>query len=353
MAWFLYDLQSKFNNLTIHSINTQVLSINRDPKQFPLWINQNNLREFGNTTESKLNEVIAGVLKETKPGTLNILVTDGIYSISGSNADVSTSLMVTSQFTKGIFLNKIRSEDVGIAIIKAKSMFDGYYYDLNNKPTHIKQKRPFYYLAMGHRELLRKYIHESLDTRSSLGIVNWTLLERLDLQNKFFTVVNHNIKGKFRFSGASRTTLTNAEKSQRPPSVGIFGFAIGVNMNGTYEDPEYFLDSGNYLINNDSYRITEIVSFENWKDKSKYKGDEISHIISIQSDGNYLGPVEVSLIKKLPGWINETHVENDKAINGDEDHTFGFKYLIEGITAAYIEASETPYYLTCTIKVTN
>jgi hypothetical protein len=65
----------------------------------------------------------------------------------------------------------------------------------------------------------------------------------------------------------------------------------------------------------------------------KIPGVEGTHIITVFTDKNPVGNLEIVLKNLTPGWVMETDTDTEDDI--DSLHTFGFKQLIDAIGEAY------------------
>jgi hypothetical protein len=62
-------------------------------------------------------------------------------------------------------------------------------------------------------------------------------------------------------------------------------------------------------------------------------GVEGTHLVTVFTNKNPLGDLEIVLKNVTPGWVMETDIENEDHI--DSNHTFGFKFLMDAISEAY------------------
>ena len=86
------------------------------------------------------------------------------------------------------------------------------------------------------------------------------------------------------------------------------------------------------------------------------KNKKFSHAILFKAEGMVSEDLKFSLKKKIPAWIEDIHSNDDRNIRSDtleQTKTFGFEYLIEGVSRAYELHSGNDHYFNITIPVKN
>lgn len=87
--------------------------------------------------------------------TIIYLVTDGIMSIHDTSRDMSTALLELG----GKITNSLsRHQNIAGAIFRYTGEFKGTYWNSKSKPVVLKEQinRPYYIIALGHKEFIRK-----------------------------------------------------------------------------------------------------------------------------------------------------------------------------------------------------
>ena len=61
-----------------------------------------------------------------------------------------------------------------------------------------------------------------------------------------------------------------------------------------------------------------------------------THFITVQLNQDFpIQDLNLELIKKIPGWVNNSTSLNDTDVKSQLDKTFGLNYLVKGISEAY------------------
>ena len=114
----------------------------------------------------------------------------------------------------------------------------------------------------------------------------------------------------------------------------------------------------NYIIT-DNYIIEEIIPIEKAFLKPISKsiiGDSASHIIKFYlKNDKAIKNLNVSFRNKVPEWIYDSSSTDDTKIDSDpkeQNKTFGFKYLVEGINDAYKQLiNDSEFFFTININI--
>ena len=91
----------------------------------------------------------------------------------------------------------------------------------------------------------------------------------------------------------------------------------------------------NYKLNNEKYTITiePITEKEREADPSL---KTLSHKLLIATTDLQPTELDISLIRKLPQWIDDSNSKNDVNQTGEElKRTYGFSSLVKGVSDAY------------------
>jgi len=109
-------------------------------------------------------------------------------------------------------------------------------------------------------------------------------------------------------------------------------FTIAADFSEVPFSDSYLNTTSNYCCNND-YSVSKVCCIGDTKlFDVPFK---TTHLISVHTDKNPLGQIDVSLLNTVPNWINETNSNDEEEIIGDSSHTFGFKFLTDAISEAY------------------
>ena len=108
----------------------------------------------------------------------------------------------------------------------------------------------------------------------------------------------------------------------------------------------------NYKLNNEKYTITiePITEKEREADPSL---KTLSHKLLIATTDLQPTELDISLIRKLPQWIDDSNSKNDVNQTGDElKRTYGFSSLVKGVADAYTStAKEADNYFKIHISI--
>ena len=139
----------------------------------------------------------------------------------------------------------------------------------------------------------------------------------------FQIVPSIDLKGEFKPDFKNKSKLTKAK-----PMMGEFQFAFAVDFSSLPFSDSYYAATGNYDCPYSNFSVVKVTRIT-----KKIPGVEGTHLITVFTDKNPLGDLQVVLKNVTPGWVMETHTDNEDAI--DSTHTFGFKSLMDAVSEAY------------------
>jgi hypothetical protein len=126
-------------------------------------------------------------------------------------------------------------------------------------------------------------------------------------------------------------------------------------------DDKYLMDKGNYSLSNPEFSIKEVgskkgknIHFEGQPIKKINTNDLVSiinkkftHAIYFEAEGIVSENLKFALRKKIPSWVQNSHSDDDRQIYNDsleQSKTFGLRYLIEGVSGAYLQIGNDEYF---------
>ena len=358
IAQLIYGIKTFNQDISLNFVNSQIYPYHQSADNFINDLDPEGIK-VGDISKSDINNIFQMVLDSTNNGAISILVTDAIYSVDGSRRDNVGALKTSKYKTKSIFTSKIQSQNLNTIVIQMSSGFEGFYYPAEGKPVEIEQNRPYYIFIFGNQQLL-KYFNREINTSSLAGFQNLTQFSLVDQYDVFYSVTPLYMKGKYREAKKSNafdkvTQINYIQDSDRPDTKGKFGFSVAFNFSPIPEDPAYFLDLTNYEYP-ENYTLSispvnELERTERQRLKNKFQGHDLTHLAILETESNPIGVFELKLLKQLPYWITSAHIEDDTHIEGDERHTFGIQYLIEGISEAYDDVSTQDSYCDVNIDI--
>lgn len=307
------------------------LSINKlgnDPNIFKSKLNTSGFR-CGDITKSNLNGMFQIALDKAQEDTISILISDAIYDIGQPQSPLN-ALITEGRETRSKFISRLENGNIQCLLIKLISHFEGnYFYSSRRGKTHINQPRPFYIWILGKSELLNNYFSETYITQKLKGYADNARFIPIE-ENTIPYQINPSInrKGSFKTDRKNQNKLINAE-----PRHGEFQFAFAVDYSSIPFSDNYLTDTNNYSLSNQNFKI---VSIDKIKRNQKYgitAFDNPTHLITIITNRNPCGDLEIILKNETPNWILDSDAENEQII--DTQSTFGLKYLTNAICEAY------------------
>ncbi|MCZ4319183.1 hypothetical protein O4H26_09285 [Aequorivita viscosa] len=301
---------------------------------------------------SDLNEMFKIALNRAKNDSISILISDGIYDVGGNDNPLN-SLRTEVQSTTTNFIQRLKTENIETLLIKLESDFDGLYYPANvtnpkGKSVVIKQKRPYYIWIFGNSELINQYFPENRINQLK-GYVDLARFRKLSkLQIPYSAIGYENIGFKLDFKNANTYELyKNVANTSH--------FNIAVDFSRLKVSQPYLKNKSNYYCTG-NFIVEEIIEIKDPPNKLKPYLKPLpfiaTHIVTISSSNSpEIGEMIIHLKNILPGWINESSVDNDYPFDKSTTETFGFNTLIQGIEEAYKEISNTDDLALFNIKI--
>ncbi len=328
--------------------NSQVFTslIGTDADVLKSNLNPNSFQKYGDPRYSDLTRMFEIALGYATGNSISILVSDCIYDV-GAESNPLMALKVETEKTKKVFRERLATDDIQTILIKAESDFSGNYYFASKKGSvALNQKRPFYILIFGSSKLLNKYFTEDILTKQVSGYISMVRFMKIDSSQVSYQPTAQNRKGSFRFDYSNKNILTDIEKDRNDS----FQFSIAVDYLSLPFPNSYYENKENYVINLSEYNIVEIQRPSESIPEVPFTP---SHLITVGTNSNPFGNLEVSLIYKTPSWIEATTINDDSTIVGDTTHTFGFKYLIDAIAEAYLYYNKQQHLATFKIQISD
>lgn len=323
-------------------INSKTYPINTSDNPNYITILTPETFKVGKVYESDLNKVFKQVLDKTSKNTLSILISDCIYSVKGS----ASPLSVQKTGIEGHFLNKSKKGiKVSSEIIKLNSQFNGIYYDKNNgKHSLTGNMRPYYMVALGSDKVLN-----NLNTKIPFndgkmnGYLNKLILTNNNFSEKiYYTLLKtKNDVGRYSYirDGSNRDSKKGIEKIETNGR--FFEFTVGIDYSKIPFESSYICDANNYKIIKGNYKIKKVDEVNSATKKNITPSalniigsNKITHYITFVATSKDQSDLECILENKIPDWVYQTNTMDDTGKTIDKNRTFGFQYLVEGISEA-------------------
>jgi hypothetical protein len=285
------------------------------------------------------------ILDRTNRGTISILLSDCIYSISGQNA--ANLLSNEKSLTTNAFLSRWRKDTLQLAttIVKMTSEFTGNYYNMNNQRTYLNGvTRPYYICIIGNNDVMLDFNRRIPLERGKIeGFNNKYVISSGTSDNIYYSILSSTDNvGHFKPIKKLSTKeyvhgIENVNMNHH--GSGSFTFAVAIDLRNVPAEEDYLINPINYTLSDNNFHIKEIKPVDrnaiNASDWNRIHTANPTHVIILEATGTALSDVKVSLKKQMPQWIAETNIINDQNIRSNLDKTFGIRYLIEGIANAY------------------
>ena len=345
-------------NLSMNYINTKIhprpKPTNVDLLDFAeQLVEPQQFKSVGNVGSTDLNNIIDMILSEIENDEISILVSDCIYSISGSGT--TTSMLATCKNkTFSHFLTKSRTfSDLSTLIIAMNSSFSGNYWDYIHPSGAASQvlncSRPYYICVFGSSSAVNNF-NEKISVEELNGYADRLLLTTVDKISLDYSTLSTSYKaGQFRMR--AENTLSVLRKS----GDGRFEFAIAANMANIPMTDVEKMNISNYETSNPNYAVTNVIPIEdnmpgiNPNDRATINRINATHILCISNNGP-LSPTNLQIKVKntLPTWVSNQSSIDDTKIGVDNDEqskTFGLEYFVKGMFDAYRENTPEKDYL--------
>jgi hypothetical protein len=340
------------HNIHLHFINDTIhpVKFDRDITQFAASLSPETMR-VGNTASSDLNLIFNTILQNTDAGTVSILFSDLIYSIQGSNTEQLLNYQKSQ--TKDAFLSKARQGDnLQTAIVQLSSSFNGTYWDKNNATTPLRNvERPWYMTVTGEAERVADF-NRKIDVEKMAGFENKFTLTTDDFSedNYFSVLTNTYNEGRFKpiRSMSAYDFVRGIEDVEVGRGGAPFRFAVAVDLSRIPVSEPYKTSRANFEVLEGNYRIDTIFAIAKKdiqpSDWVRIESAGATHIVLVEAEGQSFSDLTIAMKKQIPEWVYRTDTEDDRDVEASLTKTFGFKYLVEGVSEAYETLSDKKDY---------
>ena len=359
-----YEYEEK--NINLFFINSEIhpTNIDSDLAGFASALNAKSFK-VGAVASSNLNNVFKQVLAKTAKDTISILISDCIYSIKGNKTE--DLLSDQKSLTKDAFLTKSKEGmNLTTTVVKLNSKFNGNYWDKNEKATILNNKmRPYYISIIGSENIMNHFNSKIIFSKKEVaGYENKLVLSSVDYSKGiYFSVINaKNDLGKFKPARdfSDKNSIKGIEDVESDSRNGDkFTFSVALDLSKLPLEKSYITNPQNYTIDEGDFIISKISEFN----KEDFVSSSVSsvlksrknptHYITFSATSKKYSDLKFNLKRQLPKWVDETSTEDDTNIEAIGNKTFGFKYLMEGISEAYQTSSPSKNYFELTIKINN
>ena len=344
MSTFKSDLYSMFSNssisaLKMYYINSKVIGPKKDAKKFILNLTPASFKaEGGMRNSSDIADIVDRVLKMVSEDKIVLLASDFIFSPQAEyRKNVPGYLKLQQEDIKNSVGRMIKNDSdnkYAIVFLQGQSYFDGWFYDIYDKPSKKQVDRPYYILMAGNKKMIAELLHK---TKKVTHFVN-SYSEFAPMEVKYEIVDNHakqigDLKLKENRDGRDPHRIVRYVPAKDfDTRKKVFQFVIAADLSCVPLHDSYLMDVNNYKLSDPSYKIREINLID--------EKPGFTHEFVIYAEERIPpAKLEIMLVNRKPNWINEHNDDNGTEFK--QDKTFGLADLTEGITSAYKEYSRS------------
>lgn len=310
------------DSINLFYINSKTYKQNLNIPTFIRNTNIHNATNWpGDLTRTDMCALFDVVTSSVNKNAISIFVSDCIFSPGN---EVATKFLGAEKDCITLKINqKLESQDLAFVVYRLLSIFQGNYYDCEDRPTQIKDERPYFIWIIGTRENISSFNEKVPKDKIEGQLKNSFTIFKSDSKTSCAVQLGPKI-GDF-----ERTSPTSIKKTRKESDSGKFMFSVGVDFSSLLVDDTYLKNPKNYKISNPNYSI-EIL---------KRPMGNHTHLIKITSTSNILSPTKLTIQLKnyIPQWIEEFSDESCANIKsaGMMQKTYGLKQIVQGIYAAY------------------
>lgn len=282
----------------------------------------------GNRTSSDLAAVIDTVVGRTNNKNLSVLISDFVFS-PGRGQNALGYLKSQSVSIRSSISEKLKRENIAIAIYQMVSGFDGTYFNQFDHKTTINCKRPYYIWIIGTETQVKSLLESQVINSTDNSLQNNVVFKSTKSPEEVaYKITRNDLIGNF-MNGENRNEIKNVKSVN-----GKFVFSIAVNFANNLRGDNYFNDPKNYTVSED-YRLTTRLLTAKEKASPALAG--FTHLLTLKTDKFNNQSFDISITSKSPSWVeSSTSLDDTNILDKDEQtRTFGLKYLIDGVSDAF------------------
>ena len=362
------DLQNNklYKNLSLSFINDTICpqksSISTTPSDIAYFIETLSPVILKSTNCKNKSSFIPNMLQRSmraNPQDVNILISDCVFSSDQGNS--INYLTSAREIVRSLFHKQIDSNKISTILFKFNSKFTGDYFSESNNKGEKRipvngSTRPYYILINGPYNAIDNFL-ANINVSETIQYVGY--------QNSFYLLTPNSRKpnskvlrnltknqGKYVIQGSSTDLIINKSEIyiDEATKESKFVFKIASNLSFIKADESYLNNPVNYEITK-NYQIDKI---EKVLDTSDIVTKGFDHIFTISTTKlNQSQTVQLKLKSKIPEWVSNstTLIDNNPIDNVQKDQTFGFSYLVDGISMAYDDVYKGKEHLSIDIQI--
>ncbi len=346
------------DSLNLNYINSTILPVKAaaseaDVRSFQQNLNRGNFKtQGGKRGSSDIGEILSQILDQQKSGELSVLVSDFVFSPGGKDA-VRYLEGQRSQIRSEFVAARRNNPNLSVAILQGQAQFEGTYYDRNDKPhARLTTERPYYVWLIGTAAQIQSVLDSRILAQTRNGFTNKLVIQPASeaVQPPFKILYSPKI-GSFDAKSLMKGVITDAQAARDDRNKGVFEFSLAANFAKGMQDESYFLDSTNYKISDAKYSLKA----KSIADRNDVSLNSFTHVLTLRTTDLKDEKLTIDVIGKVPNWVYSTSSEDDTQIEtaaNETSKTFGFSYLVEGVSDAFYPRSQANplYTIPLTIK---
>lgn len=346
------------DTLNLNYINSTIIPVKAaasktDVDAFYQNLNRTNFKtQGGKRGTSDIGDVVSKILNQQKTNELSVLVSDFVFSPGGQNATRYLEGQ-RSQIRSEFVAARRKNPELAVAILQGQAQFEGTYYDQNNKPhANLAAERPYYVWLIGTSAQIQSILDSKILAQTRNGYTNTLVIQSAGtaVQPPFKIMYRPRI-GEFDSRALAQGVISDAQAARDDRNKGVFEFNVAANFSNGMQDAGYFTDSTNFKLSDEKYSL-KVKPIAEQNDPS-LKG--FTHLLTLRTNDLKDEKLQIDVVGKVPSWVYSSSSENDTQIETDAaeaDKTFGFSYLVEGVSDAFYPRSQANplYTIPLTIK---
>ena len=315
------------NNASAPEVNAFIRTLNHDSL----------VRNGCGRKDSYMDAMLQRVI-ESNPDHVHVLISDYIFSIGRGNS--SELLKQQGDNVETVLSAELRRRDFSTIILKFSSGFDGTYYvesrgGGNGSSVDVHGiRRPYYMMVFGAGPRVRRLVEffKTSKFRTYGGFEQVGYFMGSGGQAPAAKLIRKDRVGDFEIAQpATRLVIDKAVADSVD-----FQFAVAVNLDELKLDEKYLTNPNNYELPA-NYKIASIRRNDDPTDEAM-RG--FSHVFLIRTtDLKPVQDVYVRLKTVIPSWVysGSTMDDANPRDSAQQRQTFGFSYLVEGISRGYTD----------------
>ncbi len=354
---FKASIVSMINHLPLMGQSSDAIYIVNDgvypyPKGAKQFIADNNIfastKEIGDASFTDFRKIFQTLSDKTNDGTVNVLVSDLIYSVKSNTENNPQKIFSSAQgMVASVFSN---ANDQALIVVQMHGSYNGMYYPYNTPSTgkNYDGSRPYYIVVMTTNQGLSNMLgneayQDFLNFSRMNGYQHIALFTKGKGLTPYYSFLLNGKENKGRISAkrGQSDQITSVDNVTADRKSGKVVMTMAVNLKGLPIEESYLTDKSNYQIDGDCdlklKAIRKISEADRTPANRRHLGNA-THIFVLK--GNRIaGKNECSILlkKRIPAWIAMSSSDDDTDITSPKfaQTTFGLKYLLDGIWESF------------------